>query len=50
MPVKVDSVKCLVNNWENMTCSWDLGADYRHPDDISVSLVWTITFVLLTPA
>lgn len=42
-PVKVEDVKCIVYNWENMTCVWDLGTDYQHPEHISVSLVWTIS-------
>ncbi|KAL5015805.1 hypothetical protein ScPMuIL_005394 [Solemya velum] len=39
-PVK--DIECRVYNWENMTCSWDLGQEYVHPDHLSVSLAWTI--------
>ncbi|XP_070194497.1 cytokine receptor-like factor 1 [Littorina saxatilis] len=46
-PVSVNDVNCTVYNWENMTCKWELGHNYRHPEYISVTLVWTIRSVLL---
>ena len=41
-PEAVSGVNCTVYNWENMTCRWDLGRDYHHPEHVHVSLVWTI--------
>lgn len=41
-PVKVENIDCIVNNWENMTCTWDLGRNFNHLDKVNVTLVWTI--------
>ncbi|XP_052774868.1 uncharacterized protein LOC128213303 [Mya arenaria] len=41
-PQPVTDVNCRVYNWQNMTCTWDLGVKYVHPDTIDVSLIWTI--------
>ncbi|XP_025109335.1 interleukin-6 receptor subunit beta-like isoform X2 [Pomacea canaliculata] len=42
-PVKVENIDCIVNNWENMTCTWDLGRNFNHLDKVNVTLVWTIS-------
>ncbi|XP_053394094.1 interleukin-6 receptor subunit beta-like [Mercenaria mercenaria] len=41
-PKPVTEVKCRVYNWENMTCTWDLGVQFIHPKTMVISLVWTI--------
>ncbi|KAK7485271.1 hypothetical protein BaRGS_00023522 [Batillaria attramentaria] len=53
-PVNVTSVNCTVYNWKNMTCRWDLRRNYKHKENMEVSLVWTISGIqkdcpILTP-
>ena len=38
-------VNCLVYNWENMTCRWDLGVEFVAPHTIDIELVWTTRYV-----
>ncbi|CAL1532440.1 unnamed protein product [Lymnaea stagnalis] len=40
-PVKIRNISCRVYNWESMTCSWDLGVKFAHPENVNVSLVYT---------
>ncbi|XP_061182403.1 uncharacterized protein LOC133190732 [Saccostrea echinata] len=37
-PQKVVNGSCLVFNWQNMTCVWDLGVVYRHSDNSDMSI------------
>lgn len=39
-PQPVTEIVCRVYNWENMTCTWDLGVQFIHPKTMSIRLVW----------
>ncbi|KAL4236874.1 Cytokine receptor-like factor 1 [Mactra antiquata] len=41
-PKPVTEISCRVYNWENMTCTWDLGVKFVHPNTIEVKLVWVV--------
>ncbi|KAL3867782.1 hypothetical protein ACJMK2_040630 [Sinanodonta woodiana] len=41
-PKIVENISCRVYNWEMMNCTWDLGVDYNHPENINVTLPWAI--------
>lgn len=40
-PQPVTEISCRVYNWENMTCTWDLGVQFVHPNTMDIRLVWT---------
>ncbi|XP_061167756.1 oncostatin-M-specific receptor subunit beta-like isoform X1 [Saccostrea echinata] len=40
--VNKDDINCRVFNWEKMNCTWKLGVDYLHMEDIKVELVWAV--------
>ncbi|KAK3091169.1 hypothetical protein FSP39_017683 [Pinctada imbricata] len=42
-PQKVKNIDCHVYNWYSMTCRWDLGVQYVHPDNVMVELVWAVS-------
>lgn len=35
-------INCTVFNWEKMNCTWKLGVEYLHMEDIKVELVWAV--------
>jgi hypothetical protein len=43
-PKKVakENITCRVFNWETMNCTWDLGVEYLHMEDMKVELVWAV--------
>lgn len=41
-PVPVKKIDCEVYNWQNMTCKWNLRADYVHPELMSITLVFIV--------
>jgi len=40
-PRQVTEIHCRVYNWKNMTCTWDNGVEFLHPDTIDIKLIWT---------
>ncbi|XP_012942789.1 uncharacterized protein LOC101858888 [Aplysia californica] len=41
-PRPVQNISCRVYNWERMSCTWDLGISYKHPEFVNVTLIWQI--------
>ena len=36
-PHAAENVRCLVDNWDTMKCTWDLVVQYKHPEYYNIS-------------